>query len=707
MCRCWSASDACREFVALHSTRLRGPSPNLLLHVRNLQVLCPLSLLWPFLQPSSQAGIAAALQQPRSNQAGGVSLLQLQPGTTLKMLMPMSNNTSAPLSSFPCTLEGHFTVSSAAAALEGMLADVQRAGSASSWTFAWQLGSGTGSSAASNGGAMSASRLFSAFSSASKLLPAPATVSALVAVLAVDQPQPSAVSYGAPHPAQLVPQQASSLGYSSPSTATTCESCISQVDCIPSSPPQPQPGMHVVAVGSPFGCLAPHHFSLAHMQGCVSTVHSSSLASTGPNSSHTHNQGHMQSQPAVFTVDAPCLPGMEGGLVYLQDPQGQAQGSPVILGMLGLPLSRSSDAVQLPLALSWPLVLEAFRQYCSGSGSPTNSSTGSSSASGKEAGSRGLLQGAEGQGTVVASAAAGTDSSSSRSSGIHPWPTLGLEPCDQGILRSPEACSSCGSNRHAGIAGLLRMHAPVSEAMQGVVLVRTQGSWATAVLVTPCHLITNAHLLQPALASPPAPGAPGKAPGQPNDSTQSSSSFGAGMGRPPQPSTCMVRATDSAGLHHWLTARVVFIFSNHLDLAVLQLEPNAAGSSLGGSIGSLGSRPQSEALPFLRPVSLPPAYVQPQQQPMGHHHATQQPKPHSEPSQQLRNGELFVLGHGLFGPSAGWPCAVTRGNCARVVHARGQPCMLITTATVHSGASGGAVVDGQGRLCGLVTSNTK
>jgi hypothetical protein len=39
--------------------------------------------------------------------------------------------------------------------------------------------------------------------------------------------------------------------------------------------------------------------------------------------------------------------------------------------------------------------------------------------------------------------------------------------------------------------------------------------------------------------------------------------------------------------------------------------------------------------------------------------------------------------------------------------AAGQPCMLITTATVHAGASGGAVLDTGGRLRGLVTSNAR
>jgi len=43
----------------------------------------------------------------------------------------------------------------------------------------------------------------------------------------------------------------------------------------------------------------------------------------------------------------------------------------------------------------------------------------------------------------------------------------------------------------------------------------------------------------------------------------------------------------------------------------------------------------------------------------------------------------------------------------QVVHADGRPSMLLTTASVHSGASGGALVSRQGKLLGLVTSNAR
>ena len=73
----------------------------------------------------------------------------------------------------------------------------------------------------------------------------------------------------------------------------------------------------------------------------------------------------------------------------------------------------------------------------------------------------------------------------------------------------------------------------------------------------------------------------------------------------------------------------------------------------------------------------------------------------------------FVAGHALFNPDSGIRPLLTRGCVAQVLElpdvdtVRPRPAMLLTTAAVHSGASGGAVLDESGRLLGLVTSNAR
>ncbi|GAB2301188.1 hypothetical protein Dimus_035223 [Dionaea muscipula] len=84
--------------------------------------------------------------------------------------------------------------------------------------------------------------------------------------------------------------------------------------------------------------------------------------------------------------------------------------------------------------------------------------------------------------------------------------------------------------------------------------------------------------------------------------------------------------------------------------------------------------------------------------------------------------KAFVIGHGLFGPRCELFPSICSGVVAKVVKARmpaphpsslpgnvvGEfPVMLQTTAAVHPGGSGGAVVNSAGHMIGLVTSNAK
>lgn len=77
---------------------------------------------------------------------------------------------------------------------------------------------------------------------------------------------------------------------------------------------------------------------------------------------------------------------------------------------------------------------------------------------------------------------------------------------------------------------------------------------------------------------------------------------------------------------------------------------------------------------------------------------------------------IHVIGHGLLGPHSDTSPSVSTGVVANVVRMPGpsmvgtgigEPVMIQTTAAVHPGASGGAVVNLYGRLVGLVTSNAR
>ncbi|CAN8304032.1 unnamed protein product [Cochlearia groenlandica] len=89
-------------------------------------------------------------------------------------------------------------------------------------------------------------------------------------------------------------------------------------------------------------------------------------------------------------------------------------------------------------------------------------------------------------------------------------------------------------------------------------------------------------------------------------------------------------------------------------------------------------------------------------------------------SSPLLGSSAHVVGHGLFGPRCGLSPSICSGVVAKVVYAKKRPympsvfqestefpAMLETTAAVHPGGSGGAVVNSSGHMIGLVTSNAR
>ncbi|KAG0258486.1 hypothetical protein BG011_003259 [Mortierella polycephala] len=68
---------------------------------------------------------------------------------------------------------------------------------------------------------------------------------------------------------------------------------------------------------------------------------------------------------------------------------------------------------------------------------------------------------------------------------------------------------------------------------------------------------------------------------------------------------------------------------------------------------------------------------------------------------------LFAIGHGIFGPPSGILPLITSGFCSKVVTFNREPTMMITSAPVHQGNSGGVIVNTEGHFIGLVTGNGK
>ncbi|KAI5447970.1 glyoxysomal processing protease, glyoxysomal [Lathyrus oleraceus] len=128
----------------------------------------------------------------------------------------------------------------------------------------------------------------------------------------------------------------------------------------------------------------------------------------------------------------------------------------------------------------------------------------------------------------------------------------------------------------------------------------------------------------------------------------------------------------------WCDAKVIYVCKGPWDVALLQLEPVPAN-----------------LLPIVTSFSRPST-----------------------------GSKAYVIGHGLFGPKCGFFPSVSSGVVAKVVEAKTPqsyhsilpehmhtrvhfPAMLETTAAIHPGASGGAVINSDGHMIGLVTSNAR
>ncbi|CAN1259663.1 Glyoxysomal processing protease, glyoxysomal [Linum perenne] len=356
--------------------------------------------------------------------------------------------------------------------------------------------------------------------------------------------------------------------------------------------------------------------------GIISPVHFLNSISAGSISNHYPHYSHGTS---LLMADIRCLPGMEGGPVFDKDGR--------FIGVLIRPLRQKSTGAEIQLVIPWEAIASACIDL--------------------------LLKGPE--------------------------------------MADKEVHINTGNLNDVGYEHLHPYSPsplPVENAMSSVCLITIdEGVWASGVLLNEQGLVlTNAHLLEPWRFG------------------KTSLSGGQNETRSdiiPQRSTRedvyqknksrflnSQAIVDPSTMNHlsykdhrtirvrlncvdpwiWCDAKVVYISTGPLDIALLQLD-----------------RVPGRLCP-IRVDLLCPAL----------------------------GSKAYVIGHALFGPKCGLPPSVCSGVVSKIVKARAPSCckslhgkdspipaMLETTAAVHPGGSGGAIVNSEGQMIALVTSNAR
>ncbi|KAF7149964.1 hypothetical protein RHSIM_Rhsim02G0132600 [Rhododendron simsii] len=362
---------------------------------------------------------------------------------------------------------------------------------------------------------------------------------------------------------------------------------------------------------------------------------------------------------SLLMADIRCLPGMEGGPVFGEHA--------LLIGLLTRPLRQRISGAEIQLVIPW----EAIATACSD-----------------------LLQ-------------------------EEPQNAFKRINYNNGNLNAVgRLCTSISlhlngsSNRlHSPINSMCPPPSPVDKAMASICLVTMDnGVWASGVLLNSKGLIlTNAHLLEPwRFRKATANGERNESKSEVlvNPFDDSFPSRKVGIDGDPRSQGLLPKRLETRGssvvndpgghklnwntnlrsihvrLDHgdpwiWCEARVVYISRGPLDIALLQLEcvPD-------------------HLCPIVQDFACPSP-----------------------------GSKVFVIGHGLFGPRCDFAPSACVGVVAKVVEGKRPlrnrtsqqdnhsleriPAMLETTASVHPGGSGGAVVNTDGHMIGLVTSNAR
>ena len=510
------------------------------------------------------------------------------------------------------------------------------------------------------------------------------------------------------------------------------------------------PAAPVVAWGAPFGALAPWHFQGSAVAGVVSGALPPSPywqeAAAAAAAAAAAGAGAATADAApVLRLDVAALPGMEGGPVacgrcgrlaaVLSRPLtrsasgGAGGGAPPE----GSPSGPDGGAIEVPLGFPADLLLSACRDALgSWAGRAIQAAPAAAAAAPTAAPAAAAA-------ATAAAASAGAMTGRPCGSPCEPAPPARLAAAlARGVVmvrcggawatgvvlpRGP-GCSSGedgSGGGHVGSAGRRRAGPPAPRAISS----SSSGSPAEP---APVLVLTIAHLFDHA-------GGGGAA---------SAGTMVPPSALPPPPPAAVRVTCPQTGRRAWAPALPLHLFrSPQLDLAVLAVpypspdsdapvSRNEASAPPPGDPATLLLRRGLDALAPLQ-LLLPAPGVQ-----------AVVPASHAP-------APIVVAGHGLFGPALGWPAAATAGSVARLVRLRRPPSsdagggaalaplpsafnsngtvaprpspappppppaaaaaaalMAVTTAAVHAGASGAAVLCAStGRLAAVATSNSR
>ncbi|KAE9594974.1 putative peptidase S1, PA clan [Lupinus albus] len=355
------------------------------------------------------------------------------------------------------------------------------------------------------------------------------------------------------------------------------------------------------------------------------------------------------SDVSLLMADIRSLPGMEGSPVFSEDA--------CLSGIMIRPLRQKTSGAEIQLVIPWDAIVDA---------------------------SSGLLQKAP-QNTVKWL----------YNQGGRPYAAGEATFTDTDKLDSPWR----NKNEHINFNSSLPL--PTEKTMASICLVTIgDGVWASGVLLNSQGLIlTNAHLLEPWRFGKTHVSGGGYGTNSENFpfKSEGATDLGNGITSIQESQTLQSKVgtvhsfiadtnnyrnirvrLDHVNPSVWCGARVVYICKGPWDVALLQLE-------------SVPDKLLPVEMNFSRPST---------------------------------GSKTYVIGHGLFGPKCGFFPSVCSGVVAKVVEAKTPqsyqsiqtelmhmhelfPAMLETTASVHPGASGGAVINSDGHMIGLVTSNAR